>query len=77
MANEKKKSKGPQDRNSNYQMKNGNSLSKKKDKKANAGKPIEMKSVSAAKSGEQKSLISGISSSISSATSSITKMLKH
>lgn len=77
MANDKKKSKGPQDRNSNYQMKNGNSLSKKKDKKANAGKPIETKSVSAANSGKQKSLISGISSSISSATSSITKMLKH
>ena len=77
MANDKKKSKGPQDRNSNYQMKNGNSLSKKKDKKTKAGKPTEMKSVSAAKSGEQKSLISGISSSISSATSSITKMFKH
>ena len=77
MANEKKKSKGPQDRNSNYQMKNGNSLSKK-NKKSNAGKPVEKKSVSAAaKSGEQKSLISGISSSISSATNSITKMLKH
>ena len=45
MANEKKKSKGPQDRNSNYQMKNGNSLSKKKDKKSNAGKSGETKSV--------------------------------
>jgi hypothetical protein len=33
--------------------------------------------VSAAKSGEQKSLISGISRSISSATNSITRMLKH
>jgi hypothetical protein len=77
MANEKKKSKGPQDRNSNYQMKNGNSLSKKKDKKSSAGKSGETKSVSAAMSGEQKSLISGISSSISSATSSITKMFKH
>jgi hypothetical protein len=33
--------------------------------------------VSAAMSGEQKSLISGISSSISSATNSITKMFKH
>lgn len=76
MTNEKKKSKGPQDRNSNYQMKNGNSLSKK-NKKSNAGKLGETKSVSAAKSGEQKSLISGISSSISSATNSITRMLKH
>ena len=76
MANEKKKSKGPQDRNSNYQMKNGNSLSKK-DKKPKASKPASTKSVSAAKSGEQKSLFSGISSSISSATNSITKMLKH
>jgi hypothetical protein len=76
MTNEKKKSKGPQDRNSNYQMKNGNSLSKKS-KKSKTVKPGETKSVSAAKSGEQKSLISGISSSISSATNSITKMLKH
>jgi hypothetical protein len=76
MTNEKKKSKGPQDRNSNYQMKNGNSLSKK-NKKSKAGKLGEKKSVSAAKSGEQKGLISGISSSISSATNSITRMLKH
>ena len=76
MTNEKKKSKGPQDRNSNYQMKNGNPLSKK-NKKSKAGKISEKKSVSAAKSGEQKSLFSGISSSISSATNSITKMLKN
>ena len=76
MTNEKKKSKGPQDRNSNYQMKNGNSLSKK-NKKSKTGKLGEKKSVSAAKSGEQKGLISGISSSISSATNSITRMLKH
>ena len=76
MTNEKKKSKGPQDRNSNYQMKNGNSLSKK-NKKSKTGKLGETKSVSAAKSGEQKGLISGISSSISSATNSITRMLKH
>ncbi len=48
MTNEKKKSKGPQDRNSNYQMKNGNSLSKK-NKKSKAGKPGEKKSVSARK----------------------------
>ncbi len=76
MTNGKKKSKGPQDRNSNYQMKNGNTLTK--NKKANASKPAETKSVSAAaKSGEQKSFISGISSSISSATNSITRMLKH
>jgi len=77
MARDKKKSKGPQDRNSNYQMKNGNSLSKKKDKKPNAAKPTETKSAAQAKPAEQKSFISGISSSISNATSSITKMLKH
>ena len=76
MTNEKKTSKGPQDRNSNYQMKNGNSLSKK-NKKSRTGKRVETKSVSAAKSGERKSLISGISRSISSATNSITRMLKH
>ena len=66
MTRDKKKSKGPQDRNSNYQMKNGNSVSKKKEKKSNASKPA-----------EQKSFISGISSSISNATNSISKMLKH
>ena len=49
MANEKKKSKGPQDRNSNYQLKNGNSLTKKKDKRFSVGKSGEKKSVSAAK----------------------------
>jgi len=76
MTNEKKTSKGPQDRNSNYQMKNGNSLSKK-NKTSRAGKRGATKSVSAAKSGEHKSLISGISRSISSATNSITRMLKH
>jgi hypothetical protein len=69
MARDKKKSKGPQDRNSNYQMKNGNSVSKKKDKKT--------KSAAQAKPAEQKSLISGISSSISNATNSISKMFKH
>ncbi len=39
MTNEKKKSKGPQDRNSNYQMKNGNSLSKK-NKKSKQASPV-------------------------------------
>lgn len=78
MAKDKKMSKGPKDRNSNYQMKNGNSVSKKKEKKPNAAKPVETKSAAAqAKPAEQKSLISGISSSISNATSSITKMFKH
>jgi len=72
MAKDNKKSKGPQDRNSNYQMKNGNSVSKKKEKKS-----TETKSAAQTKPGEQKSFISGISSSISNATNSISKMLKH
>jgi hypothetical protein len=74
MAREKKQSKGPKDRNSNFQMKNGNPISKKKEKKQNGAKPVEAKSSSQA---EKKSLISGLSSSISGATSSISKMLKH
>jgi len=77
MAKDKKKSKGPQDRNSNYQMKNGNSVSKKHDKKTDAGRGVETQSAPRAKSGVQKSLISGISSSISSATDSISKMIKR
>ncbi|MCX6676515.1 MAG: hypothetical protein NTU95_01040 [Methanothrix sp.] len=77
MAKDNKKSKGPKDRNSNYQMKNGNSVSKKKDKKSNAFKPTETKSAAQTKPGEQKSFISGISSSISNATNSISKMFKH
>jgi hypothetical protein len=78
MAKDKKKSKGPKDRNSNYQMNNGNSVSKKKEKKPNAQKPQAAKSAAAqAKPAEQKSFFSGISSSISNATNSITKMLKH
>ena len=51
MAKDKKKSKGPKDRNSNYQMKNGNSVSKKHDKKSDAGKGVETQSASRAKSG--------------------------
>jgi len=83
MARDKKKSKGPQDRNSNYQMKNGNSVSKKTERKTNAAKPTETKSAALAKPAtqakpaEQKSFLSGISSSISNATNSISKMLKH
>ena len=77
MANDKKKSKGPQDRNSNYQMKNGNSVSRKKDKKSDASKSTETKSAAQTKPGEQKSFFSGISSSISNATNGISKMLKH
>jgi hypothetical protein len=75
MAKDKKKSKGPQDRNSNYQMKNGNSVSKKQDKKSNAG--VESQSAPRAKPGVQNSLISGISSSICSATDSLSKMIKR
>ena len=74
MAKDKKQSKGPKDRNSNFQMKNGNSVSKKKEKKQSSTRTTEGK-VSA--SSEKKSLISGISSSIAGATSSISKMLKH
>ena len=78
MAKDKtKKSKGPQDRNSNYQMKNGNSVSRKKDKKSDTSKSTETKSAAQTKPAEPKSFISGISSSISNATNSISKMLKH
>ena len=84
MVKEKtKKSKGPQDRNSNYQMKNGNSVSKKKEKKSNVpvSSPAQVETKAAPKAqiepASQKSFISGLSSSISSATSSLTKMLKH
>ncbi len=55
MAKDKKKSKGPEHRNSNYQLKNGNKSSKKQDKK---------------------SVLSGISNSISSAANGFAKMLK-
>jgi hypothetical protein len=74
MAREKKQSKGPKDRNSNFQMKNGNSISKKKEKKQNSSKPA---GVSSSASAEKKSIISGLSNSIAGATSSISKMLKH
>ncbi|MDM7933912.1 MAG: hypothetical protein QUS08_00805 [Methanothrix sp.] len=57
MTKAKKKSKGPQHRNSNYQMKNGNAPLAAGDRK--------------------RGLMEGISSSISSATSSIVRMLKH
>jgi hypothetical protein len=55
-------------------MKNGNPISKKKEKKQNGAKSAEAKP--SAQSGKN-SLISGISSSIAGATSSISKMLKH
>ena len=74
MAKDKKQSKGPKDRNSNFQMKNGNSVSKKKEKKQSNTRTTEGK---ASASSEKKSLISGISSSIAGATNSISKMLKH
>jgi len=73
MAKDKKKSKGPQDRNSNYQMKNGNPISKNRDKKASSASAAQASS----KSSGQKGLLSGISKSISSATGSLTKKLKH
>ena len=74
MAKDKKQSKGPKDRNSNFQMKNGNPISKKKEKKQNGVKSAEAKPSAQS---EKNSLISGISSSIAGATSSISKMLKH
>jgi len=73
MAKDKKKSKGPQDRNSNYQMKNGNPISKKRDKKPSSASAAQASS----KSNGHKGLLSGISKSISSATGSLTKKLKH
>ena len=73
MAKDKKKSKGPQDRNSNYQMKNGNPISKKKGNKTSSASAAQASS----KSNGQKGLLSGISKSISSATGSLTKKLKH
>lgn len=68
----KKKSKGPQDRNSNYQFKNGNAVSRKKEKNSEACKSVGTKSSekAQAKPSGQKGLMSGISSSIA-------KMLKH
>ena len=78
MAKNNRKSKGPQDRNSNFQMKNGNSVSRKKEKKPNVSKPLETKSAAQTKPATgQKSFLSGISSSISNATNSISKMLKR
>lgn len=74
MAKDKKQSKGPKDRNSNFQMKNGNSVSKKKEKRQNSSRPAEGKSSAQS---EKKGIISGISSSIAGATNSISKMLKH
>ena len=74
MTKDKKQSKGPKDRNSNFQMKNGNPISKKKEKKQNGAKSAEAKPSAQS---EKSSLISGISSSIAGATSSISKMLKH
>jgi hypothetical protein len=74
MARDKKKSKGPQDRNSNYQMKNGNPVSKKRDKKPSSASAAQAGS---SKSSGQKGLLSGLPKSISSATSSLTKKLKH
>ncbi len=75
MAKQKKKSKGPQHRNSNFQMENGNSVSSSKNEKRQAGKSGKARPGSEAKG--DKSFLTGISGSISSAASSITKMFKH
>jgi len=78
MAKNNRKSKGPQDRNSNFQMKNGNPVSRKKEKKPNVSKPVETKSAAQRKpAAGPTSFLSGISSSISNATNSISKMLKR
>ncbi|MDD1736224.1 MAG: hypothetical protein LUQ21_02035 [Methanothrix sp.] len=55
-------------------MKNGNSVSKKKEKRQSSTRSAEGKPSAQS---EKKSLISGISSSIAGATSSISKILKH
>lgn len=76
MTKQKKKSKGPQHRNSNFQLKNGESVtSSKNEKRQDASKPGKARPASEAKG--DKSFLTGISGSISSAASSITKMLKH
>jgi len=78
MAKNNKKNKGPQDRNSNFQMKNGNSVSRKKEKKPNASNAGETKSAAQTKpAAGPTSFLSGISGSISNATNSISKMLKR
>lgn len=76
MAKQKKKSKGPQHRNSNFQLKNGNGVTSSRidDRKA-ANRSGRASPTSEA--GETKSLLTGISGSISSAANSITKMFKH
>jgi hypothetical protein len=76
MAKDKKSSKGPQYRNSNYQMKNGNAVSKKHERKGK-GNPAEARTEPTAKPAAQKGLVAGLSSSISGATSSLAKMFKH
>jgi len=76
MVKQKKKSKGPQHRNSNFQLKNGNGItSSEKDDRHEANRPGKARSASEAEG--PKSLLTGISGSISSAASSITKMFKH
>lgn len=72
MVKDKKNKKGPQDRNSNYQMKNGNSITRKKDKPISASAAQK-----SSNSGGQKGLLSGITKSISCVTCSLTKKLKH
>ncbi|OPY53583.1 MAG: hypothetical protein A4E48_00717 [Methanosaeta sp. PtaU1.Bin060] len=73
MAKQKKKSKGPQHRNSNFQFKNGNDITSSRIDDRHAAN----KSTPASEAGGAKSLLTGISGSISSAANSITKMLKH
>ncbi|NMC10890.1 MAG: hypothetical protein GYA39_07965 [Methanothrix sp.] len=68
----KKRSKGPQDRNSNYQLKNGSAVSRKKEKNSEACKSVGTKA-----SGKAPTKPSGRKGFMSGITSSITKMLKH
>ncbi len=76
MAKQKKKSKGPQHRNSNFQLKNGESVTSSKNaRRQDANKSGKAKPM--AETNGEKSLLTGISGSITSAASSITKMLKH
>jgi hypothetical protein len=76
MVKQKKKSKGPQHRNSNFQLKNGNGVtSSRKDDRHETSRSEKARPASEA--GGAKSLLTGISGSISSAANSITKMFKH
>ena len=70
MAKQKKKSKGPEHRNSNYILKNGKT-NKASKKETEAGKPLEIKNEG------KKGFFAGFSDSITNASNSITKIFKQ